>query len=129
MSAAIVISAPPFYGDADFRPILSGIDIPTLHVTSEDDVIHIPGYGSGVEDRLKVFDAIGGSKTLAVYKQGSHNVFTEKRYFDSLQVATQVKAATESLSLAFLQQVYGGQQELPAWGRQHAGLYSQYSQR
>lgn len=128
VSAAIVISAPPFYGDADFRPILSGINIPTLHVTSEEDVIHIPGYGSGVEDRLKVFDAIGGAKTLAVYRQGSHNVFTEKRYFDSLQVATDVKAATESLSLAFLQQVYAGHDELPAWGRQHAGLYSKYTQ-
>ena len=128
VSAAIVISAPPFYGDADFHPILAGIDIPTLHVTSEDDVIHIPGYGSGVEDRLKVYEAIGGDKTLAVYRHGSHNVFTEKRYFDSLQVATEVKAATESLSLAFLQQVYAGHEELPAWGRQHAGLYSKYTQ-
>ena len=126
VSAAIVISAPPFYGDADFRPILSGIDMPTLHVTSEDDVIHIPGYGSGVEDRLKVYEAIGGDKTLAVYRHGSHNVFTEKRYFDSLQVATEVKAATESLSLAFLQQVYAGHEELPAWGRQQAGLYSKF---
>ena len=127
VSAAIVISAPPFYGDADFRPILSGIHIPTLHVTSEDDVIHIPGYGSGVEDRLKVFDAMGGEKTLAVYKHGSHNVFTEKRYFDSVQVATDVKAATESLSLAFLQQVYGGHDELQGWGSRNAGLYSKYS--
>ncbi|MGH8028075.1 MAG: alpha/beta hydrolase family protein, partial [Pseudoxanthomonas sp.] len=78
LCAAIVISAPPFYGEKDFAPILSGIRIPTLHITTADDVIRIPGFGSGLEDRVKVFNATGGAfKALAVYKQGSHNVFTE----------------------------------------------------
>lgn len=126
VSSAIVISAPPFYGESDFAPILSGIRIPTLHVTTDEDVIRIPGFGSGVEDRRRVFEAIGGPKVLAVYRHGSHNVFTEKRYFDSLQVATEVKAATESLSLAFLDQAYGQGDALQAWSRAHAVLYSEY---
>ena len=103
-----MISAPPFYGDDDFRPILSGITIPTLHVTTADDIIRIPGFGSGVDDRLKVFDAIGGAhKVLAVYRHGTHNVFTDHRYFDSREVSEQVKQATETLSLAFIDTAYG----------------------
>ena len=130
ISAAIVISAPPFYGEKDFAPILSGIGIPTLHVTTADDVIRIPGFGSGLEDRLKIFDATGGPfKALAVYKQGSHNVFTERRYFDSLEVATEVKTATEGLSLAFLDQVFGQADTLDLWERKHRALFAEYVER
>lgn len=129
VSAAILISAPPFYGESDFAPILSGITIPTLHVTTSDDVIRIPGFGSGITDRRKVFDAMGGFKTLVVYKHGTHNVFTEKRYFDSLEVATEVKKATETLSLAFLDQVYAGHGALIEWGAAHRALAAEYVQR
>lgn len=128
--AAIVISAPPFYGEKDFAPILSGIGIPTLHVTTADDVIRIPGFGSGLGDRLRIFDATGGPfKALAVYKQGSHNVFTERRYFDSLEVATEIKTATEGLSLAFLDQVFGQAGTLNLWERRHRALFSEYVER
>lgn len=132
IGAAIVISAPPFYGEQDFDPILSDIRIPTLHITTMDDVIHIPGFESGVADRLKVFDAIGGFKVLAVYKHGSHNVFTELRYFDSLAVASAVKTATEDLSLAFLKRVLdparslAGLDELAGWGHAHRQLLADY---
>lgn len=130
ISAAILISAPPFYGQEDFAPILSGISIPTLHVTTVDDVIRIPGFGSGLADRIKVFNAIGGPfKALAVYKQGSHNVFTEQRHFDSYEVATEVKTATEGLSLAFLDQVFGKADTLERWERKHRALFSEYVQR
>ena len=130
ISAAILISAPPFYGQEDFAPILSGIAIPTLHVTTVDDVIRIPGFGSGLADRIKVFNAIGGPfKALAVYKQGSHNVFTEQRHFDSYEVATEVKTATEGLSLAFLDQVFGKADTLERWERKHRALFSEYVQR
>ena len=65
--AAIMISAPPFYGETDFAPILSGIAIPTLHVTTTRDVIRIPGFGSGLQDRRRIFEATGGPfKALAV---------------------------------------------------------------
>ena len=130
-SAAIVISAPPFYGDEDFRPILAGITIPTLHVTTTNDIIRIPGFGSGVEDRLKVFDAIGGAhKVLAVYRHGTHNVFTDRRYFDSREVSEQVKQATESLSLAFIDTTSGGSDsELAQWRSGHRALLARYDAR
>ena len=130
-SAAIVISAPPFYGDDDFRPILAGITMPTLHVTTADDIIRIPGFGSGVDDRLKVFDAIGGAhKVLAVYRHGTHNVFTDHRYFDSREVSEQVKQATASLSLAFIDTAYGGSSaELAQWRSGHRALLARYDAR
>lgn len=126
ISSAMVISAPPFYGEQDFVPILSGITIPTLQVSTLDDVIRIPGFGSGVEDRLKVFNATGGDKVLAMYRHGSHNVFTERRYFDSRQVADEVKGNTEALSLAFIAHVYGRQDSLRNWGKLHQDLIAEY---
>lgn len=130
ISAAILISAPPFYGEQDFAPILSGISIPTLHVTTASDVIRIPGFGSGPEDRQRIFDATGGPfKALAVYRQGSHNVFTEQRHFDSPAVAAEVKTATEELSLAFLDQVFGKPGTLDTWERRHRALFAAYVER
>ena len=131
ISAAIVISAPPFYGDQDFRPILSGIRIPTLHVTTADDIIRIPGFGSGVDDRLKVFDAIGGAhKVLAVYRHGTHNVFTDHRYFDTREVSEQVKQATASLSLAFIDGAYAASPaSLAQWQAGHRALLARYEAR
>ncbi len=103
IAAAILISAPPFYGDSDLEPILGGIDVPSLHVTTTDDVIRLPGFGSGVDDRKRVFGAMGGNKILAIFDRGSHNVFTDRRYFDTATVAASVKASTQRLTLAFLQ--------------------------
>lgn len=108
VSAAILISAPPFYGDSDLGPILGGIAIPSLHVTTTDDIIHLPGYRSGVDDRMQLFDAMGGDRTLALFDRGSHNVFTDRRYFDSATVADGVKSATQRLTLTFLQSLGDG---------------------
>ncbi len=127
VAAAILISAPPFYGETDLAPILSPIRVPTLHITTAEDIIRIPGFGSGVDDRIKVFNATGSAfKSLAIYKQGSHNVFTERRYFDSLPVATHVKSATQDLSLAFVQQVFSQQDLLNDWEHRHAALMASY---
>jgi predicted dienelactone hydrolase len=41
LRAAMVISAPPFYGEASPEEILAPISLPTLHVTATDDVIRI----------------------------------------------------------------------------------------
>ena len=54
----MIISAPPFYGEPDLPAILSRIAKPTLHVTSTEDVIWIPGIPSGVEDRTAVYQAV-----------------------------------------------------------------------
>lgn len=39
--AAIVISAPPFYGEPEPRRVLGAVTVPKLHVTCTDDVIRM----------------------------------------------------------------------------------------
>lgn len=41
-SAAVVISAPPFYGESDLKAVLSKVSVPTIHVTSTDDDGTVP---------------------------------------------------------------------------------------
>jgi predicted dienelactone hydrolase len=107
-SAAVIISAPPFYGEPDISAILSRIAIPTLHVTSTEDVIWIPGMHSGVEDRVAVFDAVPDPrKALVMYQGGSHSIFTDRAGPGGPSLNQQVKAATSALTLAFVHQTFG----------------------
>jgi predicted dienelactone hydrolase len=102
-AAAIVISAPPFYGEADLASVLNKITVPTLHVTATDDVIEIPGYYSPAADRLDVFNAMATPrKLLAVFQGGSHSMFTDRQMTGGPTLNPKVKAATAELSLAFL---------------------------
>lgn len=121
--AAVVISAPPFYGEPDLQPILGPVQVPSLHVTTTDDVIRIPGYYSGPDDRLRVFDAVGGSdKWLAVFGQGSHALFTGR-----LADASPVLQATRELVHAFVQKVLADDgRALVDWPRQHAALIERF---
>ena len=108
--AAVVISAPPFYGEADPQAILSHVRVPTLHITSTADDIRIPGYYSGVDDRTAVFASTGSArKALAVFKDGSHSMFTDRLGTGGAQWNPQVKAATRELALDFLRSVFDGQ--------------------
>ncbi|WP_157598267.1 MULTISPECIES: acetylhydrolase [unclassified Rhizobacter] len=108
-SAAIVISAPPFYGETDLAAVLAPVSVPTVHVTATDDVIEIPGYRSGAKDRLAVFDAIGDPrKLLAVFRGGSHSIFTDRPLTGGTSLNPQVKAATAELAIAFLDLAFGG---------------------
>jgi dienelactone hydrolase len=127
--AAIVISAPPFYGEDQPQRILGSVGVPSLHVTATEDVIRIPGYYSGAEDRVKVFDATGGPrKWLAVYEGGSHSMFTDRSSSGGVTLNPQVKTATQALVLAFLRNVFEGDEaELGAWPRQHAGLLARFT--
>ncbi|HEY0685813.1 MAG TPA: hypothetical protein VGD45_25960 [Steroidobacter sp.] len=101
-SAAVVISAPPFYGETDLPAVLRNVSVPTLHVTATDDVIEIPGYHSEVADRLAIFDAIASpQKLLAVFRGGSHSMFTDRPFTGGLSLNAKVKAATADLTLAF----------------------------
>lgn len=113
IKAAIIISAPPFYGQGAPAPILAGISIPTLHITATEDVIEVPGYRSAASDRLLVFDATGGGpdKMLAVFAGGSHSIFTDRSGTGGVALNPQVKAATRELTLAFLQSVFEGRRE------------------
>jgi predicted dienelactone hydrolase len=127
--AAIAISAPPFYGDSDARKILAAIAVPSLHVTATEDVIRIPGYYSGVEDRLAVFDAMGSPrKWLAVYEGGSHSMFTDRGGTGGVALNPQVKTATQALVLAFLHEVFDGDEsELAAWPQRNAALLARFT--
>lgn len=127
--AAIVISAPPFYGESDSARILGPINIPTLHVTATEDIIRIPGYYSPAADRLAVFEATGGTgKALAVFEGGSHNIFSDRQGSGGQALNQQIKAATQALSLAFLRQVLEGDAGLLSeWPKRFATLLQRFN--
>jgi predicted dienelactone hydrolase len=108
-AAAIVISAPPFYGEADLPSVLNKITVPNLHVTATNDVIEVPGYYSPAADRLTVFNAMATPrKLLAVFQGGSHSMFTDRPLTGGPALNPKVKAATAELTLAFLDLAFDG---------------------
>lgn len=128
VSAAVLISAPPFFGGPQTPGIFSPITVPTLHITATEDVIRIPGYYSGVDDRLAVFEAMGSRrKCLAVFSGGAHSVFTDRRAPGGYEANAQIKAATCQLVRAFLRDVFEGDASaVRAWPGQHPGLVSRF---
>ena len=128
IKAAMLLSAPPFYGYSNPALILGGIALPTLHVTATADDIMIPGYGSGVDDRVGVFNAMGDPrKTLVVFSGGSHSIFTDRAGTGGVELNPKVKAATQALSLAFLRQTLGGETgALAQWQPQFADLLAKF---
>ena len=126
--AAIVLSAPPFYGESDPTKILAPITIPTLHVTATEDVIRIPGYYSEAKDRVAVFEATGShAKALAVFEGGSHSIFTDRRGTGGATLNPQVKEATRALSVAFLRRVFDGDETaFRQWPAQFAGIVARF---
>jgi predicted dienelactone hydrolase len=122
--AAIVISAPPFYGESATEEILASIQVPTLHITSTGDVINIPGYFSGAEDRIAIFEGIRNSpKALAVFQGGSHSMFTDRAGTGGLLLNPSVKTATRELTTAFLRSIHsGGHMKLGDWPARHAAI-------
>lgn len=129
IKAAIVLSAPPFYGEGAPARILATVQVPSLHVTATEDVIRIPGYYSDVDDRVAVFDATGSTrKTLAVFSGGAHSIFTDRDAPGGPQLNQQVKQATRELSLAFLNSVFKGDDSaLAAWPQQFAAIVARYT--
>jgi predicted dienelactone hydrolase len=128
LAAAILISAPPFFGDGEPRRVLAGVTLPTLHVTATEDVIRIPGFWSDARDRLAVFDATASAhKWLAMYRGGSHSMFTDRATTGGVVLNPQVKAATQSLALAFLRRVFDGDgAALAEWSRRHVALLARF---
>ena len=137
ISAAILISAPPFYGLGDPGTIVSNINVPTLHITATEDVIQIPGYVSGVQDRISIFNAMGNGgkggnmpKVLAVFKGGSHSIFTDRAGTGGRQLNPRVKIATRQLALAFLNALPASNyQAVDAWSLSNAELVAQFEKR
>lgn len=129
--AALLLSAPPFYGEGSPETILGPLTLPTLHITATDDVIRIPGYYSPSSDRVAVFEATGSrSKALAVFEGGSHSVFTDRGGTGGVQLNPRIKAATQTLALAFLRSVFDGQDDaLQQWPQRHRELIAQWVRR
>lgn len=130
-SAAILISAPPFYGFGDPQNIVSSIDVPTLHITATADDIQIPGYNSGVADRVTLYQATGSSsraaKVLAVFKDGSHSIFTDRMGTGGTALNPKVKVATRQLALAFLKTLHAKDLvALEQWSGQHADIVARF---
>lgn len=127
--AAVLISAPPFYGERDAQAILGHVRIPTLHITATADDILIPGYASGLADRAAVFAASGSArKALAVFREGSHSIFTDRLGTGGAALNPQVKAATRELALDFLRSVFDGRPEAFSAGR-HQPLLASFEHR
>jgi pimeloyl-ACP methyl ester carboxylesterase len=129
-SAAVLMSTPPFYGEAEPKKVLTAVGVPSLHITSTGDDIRIPGYFSGVDDRVGVFDAMGGQKKwLAVYQGGTHNMLSDRVLAAGNPFNLQVKAATAALINAFVKAVFEGDaSEISGWPQQHTTLLARFTQ-
>jgi predicted dienelactone hydrolase len=128
IKAALLLSAPPFYGEPELGSILGTVTLPTLHITATEDVIQVPGYYSAPADRLAVFDAAGSRvKTLAVFQGGSHNIFTDRPLSGGVLLNPRVKSATQELALAFLHSVFDAQDDaMRQWPGKHGALISRW---
>jgi predicted dienelactone hydrolase len=126
--AAVLLSAPPFFGDKDLKAVLKTITLPTLHVTATEDVIRIPGYYSPASDRVAIFEAVGSPvKALAVFEGGSHSIFTNRAGTGGAALNPKVKAATKELALAFLRRVFDGNDEaLASWPQRYQPLLARW---
>jgi predicted esterase len=99
----VLLSAPPFYGEAHPETILGPVQLPSLHITTTDDEIVIPGYQSPPSDRVAVYQATGSrNKALAVYKGGPHSVFTDRSTPGGTVLNADIKLATRELLVCFL---------------------------
>ena len=126
--AAILLSAPPFHGEPEQERIVEAVRIPTLHVTNTEDTIRVPGFHSDADDRVAIFEAMGGErKVLAVFEGGGHSVFTDRRSPGGPLLNGRVKDATKALALAFLRSaLHGDDASLRAWRQGHADLLARY---
>ncbi|WP_353237756.1 hypothetical protein [Limnohabitans sp.] len=105
MQAAILISAPPLLGQGPAEQVLGSVSVPTLHITSLEDTINLPGYSSTVNDRIDIFDAMTQSpRALAVYNTGGHSIFTDRTTRSGPEASSRIKGATQELSTIFLRQ-------------------------
>ena len=105
MQAAILISAPPLLGQGPAEQVLGSVSVPTLHITSLEDTINLPGYSSTVNDRIAIFDAMTQStRALAVYNTGGHSIFTDRTTRSGPEASARIKGATQELSTIFLRQ-------------------------
>ncbi|EIW87749.1 Platelet-activating factor acetylhydrolase plasma/intracellular isoform II [Alishewanella agri BL06] len=129
IKAAILISAPPFYNDQPLDSILAEVRIPTLHITTTEDEIRVPGFYSSPQDRFDLFNAMASNyKVLAVFSAGSHNIFSGwRRNSDSTAQQQVIKAATQALSSAFIERlITGDDRAIRLWAQQHQAVLADF---
>lgn len=128
--AVAAISTPAFYGEPSLENLLGPIRVPSLHISSTDDVIRIPAYISGPEDRVAAFEAIGSAqKVLVLFNGGSHRVFTDRRGIGDWTLDAKIKAASRELVSAFLALILKNEMNrLQRWTTNHSVLLSQFKQ-
>ncbi|MBL0917676.1 MAG: acetylhydrolase [Hydrogenophaga sp.] len=126
LKAVVAISAPPFHGMGDPAPILEPLRVPALHVTAEDDDIRIPGFYSGVQERVALFRATGSEhKRLVVFRDGSHSMFTDRLGTGGSDHNVAVKLATRELVVDFLDGLWRERADaVDGWQTRHAALLS-----
>lgn len=132
IGSAIIISAPPFYGQVDLQAIVGGISVPNLHITAEGDEIKIPGYYSAAKDRVEIFEATAAEqrsviKTLAVFSDGSHSMFTDRLGTGGDTLNPLVKKATRDLIMAFLRrEFFTDDRSIAEWPQQNQSVISRF---
>lgn len=128
--AGVLLSAPPLYGERDVAGVLGPIQVPTLHITTTDDEINVPGYHSPPADRLAVYAAVGGRpKSVAVFDGGPHSVFTDRQSPGGPELNAAIKRATQRLCASFLDDAWTHGPELRqlrAAGEAQAPLLSRF---
>lgn len=127
----LLLSAPPFHGEGDLAPVLGPVRLPSLHVTTTEDEIKVPGYHSDTSDRLAVYQAMGSArKALAVFAGGSHSIFTDRLGPGGPALNARIKAATQDLALAFLGELFGlpGAPGLADWRQRQGELLAQFTE-
>jgi dienelactone hydrolase len=134
LRGVLLLSSPPFYGEPDLGAILRPVQLPSLHITTTEDIITIPGYNSPASDRVAVYEAMGSArKALAVFQGGPHNVFTDRTTASGGELNARIKQATKELALDFVQDLFshGGPTEgaLAPWRSRHAGLIARFDLR
>ena len=128
VKAALIISAPPFYGASDLAKIVKPITVPTLHVTGTKDDIAVPGYRSGAEDRVHVYEAMQTVKELVLFEGATHSIFTDRIDRAGFDLNAIVKRGTREVSLRFFQDVLDAKAEatplkrVAAWLDDNASL-------
>ncbi len=122
ISAVGVFGLASFAGE-DTARVLRSLEVPSLHVTTEDDRTVMPGYAASPDDRVHWFRGAGGApRAMAVFAHGRHAIFNDVDRHDP------VGAAAAELVQAFLEACWQPQKApgLAAWRARHGGLVSRF---
>ncbi len=104
--------------------VLRTLEVPSLHVTTEEDRTVMPGYAANANDRVAWCRGAGGAaKVMAVFARGPHAIFNDVDRNDP------VGAAAGELVQAFLESCWQPpwpSQRLALWRGRHAGLVTRF---